>query len=122
MASIRKKIKPLSPTLRERKRYLAFEAITHGSVSDHRSVYQAIEDSVLRLTGSRGLASAGLIPMDDSWQQKGQRGLVRVAHTSIDLLKAAMTTITKIDGKDAVVRSLGMSGILKKAKERYLAA
>ena len=77
-------------------------------------------DKTLELIGQLGVAKAGLQVIKDCWNPDLQRGIIKVGHKHVDELKAALTFIKKINNKDVVVKSIGVSGILKKAKERYL--
>jgi len=110
----------LLPTLKEKKRYLAFEIISKNKINDFRAVSEQINAKTLELIGQLGAAKAGLIVLQDCWNPESQRGIIRVGHKQVDEIRAALTLITKIDGKEVIVKSVGSSGILKKAKEKYL--
>jgi len=45
---------------------------------------------------------------------------MRVNNKHADGLKASLIFVKNIEGKEAVVKSVGASGILKKAQQRYL--
>ena len=77
-------------------------------------------DKSLELIGQLGVAKAGIQPISDCWNPKLQRGIIKVGHKHVDELKASLSFIKKINNKDTIVKSIGISGILKKAKERYL--
>ncbi len=49
-----------------------------------------------------------------------QKGIIRVGNKHVNELKAALTFIEKINNQKVIVKSIGVSGILKKAKQRYL--
>ena len=112
---IKKKIKPLSPSLRERKRYLAFEVISEAPVGDSKAVYGAINQKALEFLGTLGCAEAGMIMLTDKYNEERQRGLIRVSHKSLDKLRASLAFVDTINGKKTIVRSVGASGILNKA-------
>ena len=112
-------MKPLLPTLREKKRYLVFEVISDKAVR-LPAVKKTVELAALGYLGELGCAKAGMQFLDNRWDPKHSRGMVRVAHTSLDGVKASLALIKEIDGNKAIVRSVGVSGILKKAAERYL--
>lgn len=117
---IKKKIKALLPTLKEKKRYLAFEVISKQKVTDFKPVSDEIMSKMLGLVGNLGLAKAGIQILKDKWNSRLQRGLIRVNHKHADELKAALTFIEKINDNEVIVRSVGVSGMLNKAEERYL--
>ena len=114
------KIKPLLPSLREKKRYLVYEAISRNGFNDALHVNKAILESAKELLGNIGMARAGIITMSDQWNTDMQRGIIRVNNRHVDDLKASLVFAGSIDGKEAIVRSVGASGILKKAKQKYL--
>lgn len=109
------KVKRLLPSLREKKRYVAFEIISKDRVTAFADVARAVQRSLRFLVGELGAGAAGTQVMD--YQAANQRGLVRVSHTSMDALRASFAFITNIENKQVLVRSIGASGILKKAKQ-----
>jgi ribonuclease P/MRP protein subunit POP5 len=116
----KKKIKPLLPSLREKKRYLAFEILSENKITDINSVSDAILGNSQEFLGQLGMSKAGLMMLKDKFNPNMQKGIVRVNHKNVDNLRAALTMINKIDNEDAIVRSLGISGVLNKT-EKYIA-
>ena len=49
-----------------------------------------------------------------------QRGLIRVNHKYVEDLKASLALIKEIEQQPAIVRSIGASGILAKAEQKYI--
>ncbi len=107
-------MKPLLPSLKEKKRYLAFEV---SKPIKFKLVSKAIWDNVLNYLGTKGTAQAGIWLLNDKY--KKNKGLIRVSNKHVDDLKTSLALIKKIDNKDVIVKSLGVSGILNKA-ENYL--
>lgn len=114
------KIKPLLPSLREKKRYLAYEVISKSRFYDAIHVNKAILETANEFLGNLGMAHAGIIPINDKWNEKMQRGIMRVNNKHVDNLKASLIFVKNINGKDAIVKSVGASGILRKAQQKYL--
>jgi len=110
------------PTLRERKRYLAFEIISEQPVGDFKAVSDAVWSSALNFLGVLGCAEAGMIMLPDKYNKERQRGMIRVNNKSVDKLRATLALIDQINGQNAIVRSVGVSGVLNKAESRYIAA
>ena len=52
--------------------------------------------------------------LTDKYNTTKQTGIIRVSHKHVDKLKTALMMIRQIDGTDALVHSVGVSGILKK--------
>lgn len=109
------KIKPLLPSLREKKRYLAFEIISKGKIKDFSSVSSAIWANSLSFMGELGAAKAGIWLLPDKYNEKTQRGIIKVGNKHVNELKAALALIGKIDGNEVIVRSIIVSGMLNKA-------
>lgn len=117
MPKIFKGLKPLKSSLREKKRYLVYEiypkeAVKHKQVSQIKNVVVTNLKNVLGIWLS---ATSGIIHMDYS-KNKG-RGIIRVSHKSMDAVRASFV-ISNFDDFGATV--IGVSGILKKARSRYL--
>jgi ribonuclease P/MRP protein subunit POP5 len=114
-------MRPLLPSLREKKRYIAFEVISENIISDFNSVSNTIQGSVHEFIGRLGEEEAGMIFINDKWNEVKQRGLVRVNNKYTDHIRASLALIKDINGQKVIVRSLGVSGILKKAYNNYIA-
>lgn len=110
----KEKIKPLSPSLRERKRYLAFEIISSRKF-DFKQVHDTILYSVKHIFGIIGLSSMGLIIIKNKYNNN--IGIIRVSHKYLDHLRFSLSMIKKIDNTSVIFKSLNASGILKKAKK-----
>ena len=108
------------PTLRERKRYLAFEIVSEQPIEGFKQVSDSIWQKALEFLGELGCAEAGIMILKDKYNQERQRGLIRVNNKSLDKLRASLALIQKIDGRDVIVQSVGASGIMKKAMENYI--
>jgi len=109
------------PSLRERKRYLAFEIISEKPIKDFTAVSKAVWEKALQYIGELGCAEAGLMMLPDKYNKERQRGLIRVNNKSLDKLRATLALIEQIDNQQVIMRSRGASGILKKAEGKYLA-
>ena len=114
------KLKPILPSLREKKRYLVFEVISKDKVTGFDEVSNAIMESALGFLGQLGAAKAGILPLANKWNPELQRGIIKVGHKHVDGLRASLAYATKIGNREAIFRSLGVSGILKKAENNYL--
>ena len=119
---IKTKLKPVLPSLREKKRYLVFEVISSHKVNDFNEVSNIVMESALSFLGQLGAAKAGLLPLDNKWNPELQRGIIKVGHRHVDGLRASLAFANKVGNQEAIFRSLGVSGILKKAENNYLKA
>ena len=84
------KIKPLLPSLRERKRYLAYEVMSKYKFNDAVHVNKVILDAAKEFLGSMGMANAGILALNDKWDKELQRGLLRVNNKHVNNLKASL--------------------------------
>lgn len=115
-----KGIKGLLPSLREKKRYMVCEVLSEKPIANRTAVTGAILSSFLSLFGEQGIAKAGLQTLPD-YNRETQRGLLRIAHTGVQQLKASMALIRTINSQPVIVRSVSVSGMLKKAKSHLVA-
>ena len=110
-------MKILPPTLRDKKRYLAFELICEHDVTVNREeLLREMFSCVGSLIGDVGSSECGIrvLTFEDS------KGIIRCAHTKTEQTRAAVATITHIGGKRVVVHILGISGTVAGATEKYL--
>jgi len=116
-----KGLKPLLPTLKEKKRYLAFEIISNSKIKAFSEISKAIWSSTLSFAGTKGAARMGMWVFPEKYNPEKQRGLIRVSHRSLDELKASLALIKNIEEQTVIVRSIGASGIMEKAEQKYVA-
>jgi ribonuclease P/MRP protein subunit POP5 len=107
-------MKPLMPSLRESKRYLAFEVVSEKKMN-FKTVEKAVEDACLGFFGSFGWSKANLKLVE----YNDNKGIIMMNHDGLDMVRSALLTINSIDNKKASIATKGVSGILKKAKGRY---
>ncbi len=107
-------MKPILPSLREKKRYLVYEVETDKKV-DFKALTTEIQSSVKALVGELGLAKTGLIALPN-WQNN--RGILRIVNKEVDTVKAALTLVKEINGEKVIIKSIMVSGLLDKAKAK----
>ncbi len=103
------------PVLRTRRRYLAFEVDSEGTISQ-KELASEIYSSQSSLFGDAGSSRNRLrvISFD------GKFGLLRCSHEHITQTRAALAAIYSISGIRAALRVKGVSGTIKSATEKYL--
>jgi len=109
-------LKPIPPTLRERNRYLAFEAISDSNFK-RDEIIRAIQNSCLSFLGELGTSKAGLWLMD--WDGRKKKGILKVTHKSVDEVRASMALIKEIGRKPCTLKVIGVSGTVKAVREKY---
>ena len=111
----------MKPTLRERNRYIAFEIISDKKFSKEE-ISRGIWNAVLRFLGELGASKASLWLID--WDQEKQRGIFKISHTELDNVKAALTLMKEIKTGEnkipAAYHTLGVSGTVKKTRQKFL--
>ena len=111
--------KILPPTLRDKKRYLAFEIISERPVT-FENVIEAFWSSLLSFLGEVGTSRTNVWFVKDAWDSSRQRGLVRCEHTEVDNVRVALALITGVAGARVVPHSLGVSGTMDGARKKFL--
>jgi ribonuclease P/MRP protein subunit POP5 len=105
------KIKPLLPSLREKKRYIAFEILS-DSIFSFKEASDAVFSTALSYSGVKGLADMGLIVLKEKYSKN--KGVLRVSSKKVNSLKSSFCLCSNIEEKPFLLRSLGVSGILHK--------
>ncbi|HME87062.1 MAG TPA: Rpp14/Pop5 family protein [Candidatus Nanoarchaeia archaeon] len=110
------KLKPLLPTLKEKKRYLSFEIITTRNLSAD-SVATAVSNSTLELLGTLEAGKAGIMFLKDKFSNN--TGVVKTNHKYVDKVRTALTLIPTVEKQHVIFRTRIVSGTLKKAQSKF---
>ena len=113
------KLNPLPSTLRERHRYLVFEILSQKDF-DLSVVVNAVWNAVLQLIGELGTSRSSLWIANNLYDKKKRRGVIRCNHTSVEEVRAAISSIRQIQNEPVIIRILGVTGTIKSAKRKYL--
>jgi RNase P/RNase MRP subunit POP5 len=81
-----------------------------------RDVMDAIWSTVYQLFGEVGASQTALYKV--AWEEERKILIVRCSHKMLEMVKAAVATVTAIDEKDCTVRVLAVSGTLKALREK----
>ena len=107
-------MKGMLSSLKEKKRYIVFEVLSEKKHSSE-SIKKAVNQGLRSFLGDLGLAKAGLI-----WVDCGEnKGILRTSVKESDNIKAGLTLVKDINNEKALIKTIGTSGILNKAKERW---
>lgn len=108
-------MKVLPPTMRENKRYLAFELIAEGIVSRDELIREIFSVSG-NLLGDLGSSKCNiwLFAFEDN------KGVVSCDREHVWQTRAALATITSVKGKRVTLHVLGLSGTVLGATKKYL--
>lgn len=102
------------PSLREKKRYIAFEISSQERFNSFEAG-KAITNSALNLIGELGVGKAGIMHLPEVY--KNNKGIVRVNNKYLDHTRASFALIKSINNKPATMKSLSASGAINKVKE-----
>ena len=106
-------MKSLPPSLRKRKRYIAFRIIPEGEV-EKEDMISAIWESTLSLFGEFEGVNFRLIEVGNN------AGIVMCPHREVNKLKIALTMIDRAGDKKVLPIILGVAGTIKSCRKKYL--
>ncbi len=108
-------LKTLPPTLREKKRYIAFKIIYDEEISEGEIV-SLIRKSVLSYYGYWGTSKA------NPWlvYYNYPYGIVRCQRDNVDFVKSSLILVREYKEKPINIICLGVSGTIRKAKIKFL--
>jgi ribonuclease P/MRP protein subunit POP5 len=123
------KLKILPPTLRDKKRYIAFEVTSKGRLC-RDDIISMLLDGSLYLFGAYGTANFELWLVKlwrctdknnpETSNEHRMKGILRCRRGEEDSLKAVIPTITNFRGKPVVFHTLGISGTIKSAIKNFI--
>ena len=91
-----------------RRRYLKFRVEGPSDVEE-RVVYDALIGSISSLYGIKGSSEAALRLIE----YEGNEGIIRCSHLQLRKVRSAFAMISNIEGEEAAVHTLKVSGTLK---------
>jgi len=98
-------------------RYIAFKYYSEENITKEE-ILNKIWESIYSMFGCIGAAETGLWMID--LDEKNNRGIIRCDLPSLNKVRVAMVLITRIkENKPFMFKILGVSGTIKKAKEKY---
>lgn len=115
------KVRPniLPPALRIKKRYVVFRVYSEEKIN-FEDVVNAVWGSFLNFAGELNLALSRIKIMEDLWNEEKQVGVIRCAHTAVELVRSVLILIDRIGDRRVVFRILGVSGTLNSAKRKFM--
>jgi ribonuclease P/MRP protein subunit POP5 len=124
------KLKILPPTLRDKKRYIAFEVIFQGEMT-REDIINTLLDASLYLHGAYGTGKLDIWVVklwncdineysDNLNNEKKIKGILRCRREEVNSVRAVIPTITKFRGKNVVFHTLGISGTIKSATKNFI--
>ncbi len=111
-----RQMKRILPSLREKKRYIVFEIV--GNKTTEKETNKEITNNLLKFLGELTISRAQLKVIKDSW--KDNKGIIKVNVKYLNDTKLALGLIKQINNKKVIVNVIGVSGILRKAKQKFM--
>lgn len=117
------KLKILPTHLREKKRYLAFEAISQLPLK-REDVISLLWDTSLHMYGVCGTSKFDLWVVkiwncpDSDYNRI--RGIIRCRRESLDEVRAILPVVTRFNGKKVVFYTRGISGTINSAVKKFI--
>jgi len=102
---------------RIKRRYLAVQVDFEGALSQ-REFLDAVWNAVTRLYGEYGASQTGLALLD--FNESSKSAVIRVSLTALRQARAALVSITHINGKEAAVHVKAVSGTIKSLQNQIL--
>ena len=103
-------MKQILPSLKEKKRYLAYEVISEKPI-EKAIIFKEIKAKTKELIGLEGLAKANITILDTF---KDNKGVLKVNNKYLNHIRSSFILIDNIDKNKTLIKTLGVSGTLKK--------
>ena len=100
------------PSMREKKRYIAFKAHSESSVN-YNDVRNSIWNSVEAFLGDDDSSRADIKIVKNVWNQKQQTGLIRCTQKYADRIKLCLAFISQIGDSKVIFQATRVSGTIK---------
>jgi len=117
------KLKILPAHLREKKRYLAFEAVSQLPLK-REDVISLLWDTSIHLYGVFGTSKFDLWVLK-VWNCPSSndhiiRGIIRCRRESVDEVRTILPVVTRFNGKKVVFYTRGISGTINAAVKKFI--
>ncbi|MEM7819065.1 MAG: Rpp14/Pop5 family protein, partial [Candidatus Aenigmatarchaeota archaeon] len=110
--NLKKKLKTLIPTLRERERYIAFQVISENPIN-YIDLEKNLWDVMEEFLGEYGLSKTSLWLIKNLYNPKSQTGVIRCNHKSLTQVLACLGLISRVGESRVVFKILKISGTIK---------
>lgn len=108
----REKLKILSPSLRERERYISFRIIAEEPVL-YSDLEAGIWQTLLEFYGELGMTKMSVWLVKNLWDEKKQIGVIRCNNKSTSKVIAGLGLITRLGDVRIIFKILKVSGTIK---------
>jgi RNase P/RNase MRP subunit POP5 len=98
-----------------KRRYLAL-TIDSPETFEAKEFMDAVWNAVLKLYGEYGASKTGLTLI--SYDKEKRFAIIRASHKAVEVVRAALASITKIGDKPAAIHVMKISGTLRALHKR----
>jgi len=109
------KQKLLKSSLREKKRYLVYSVMSEAKLN-YKDIKEEIIKKFIDYFGNFSFSRANLKFLEF----ENNTGIIKLNNKYLDQLRATFCLVRKINKEDAIVRSLGVSGMINRAKSKFM--
>lgn len=106
------KLKILSPTLREKERYIAFKVISEEPIV-YSDLEAGIWQTLLDFYGELGVSQMSVWLVKNLYDEKSQVGVVRCNNKSVPKAVAGLGLITRLGESRVIFKIVRVSGTIK---------
>lgn len=110
-------LNPLPPSKRGKNRYLVYHVRSEEPVTGE-GIGKAVWKTALEFLGELGVSRSGLRIVE--FDEKAQKGIVKADRSSVEEARAVLALVKQAGGERVALNVLGVSGILKKARAKWL--
>ena len=109
------KLKILSPTLREKERYISFKVISEEPIV-YSDLESAIWSTLLEFYGELGMSQMSLRIVKNLYNEKEQTVVIKCNNKSVPKVIAGLGLITRLGESRVIIKISKVSGTIKGLK------
>ncbi len=107
-----KRLKILPPTLREKKRYVAFKIISEEPIT-YADLEAGIWGTLLDFYGEHGISQTSMWLVKNLYDEMQQIGVIRCNNKAVEQIIAGLGLITRLGDIRVIIKILKVSGTIK---------
>jgi len=100
----------------ERNRYIVFKIYSNSDVSKE-DLAKDIWRTLLAMYGEYGASKTNFWLIE--YDKNTKKGIIRCTHTTVNMMRTVLAFTTKIAETPVIIKTLGISGTIKAAKEKF---
>ncbi len=109
------KLKILSPTLREKERYIAFKIISEEPIV-YSDLESGIWSTLLEFYGELGVSQMNLRLIRNLYNEKEQTAVIKCNNKSVQKVIAGLGLVTRLGDSRVIIKIVKVSGTIKGLK------